>query len=181
MNTPISYTSHRDKQDGYNYPSVENQRSVEDALETFLLYEVGFGGRVTDVSETRVEIVTSVMNCLDTTVFEGTAEAMLPLVQVAVVAVKVQAETRTPSDHVMDRIMEITKGNPLLIKLSSGMLIGEDHLRRIMLYGLGLPQEDIERWSSLRVSNKELLTSLMWAHAGDCTYEEAYQMCAQPR
>lgn len=60
-----------------------DERGLERSFRYLVEAELGWGGKVTELTETRIVTVTYVLDCVDTTIFEGCAEEMLPLVKVA--------------------------------------------------------------------------------------------------
>lgn len=62
-------------------------QSPVDALASLCLSELGYGGHVTLLTQTKIEVQTQITSYIDRTVFEGTAEEMEMLVQAALAAV----------------------------------------------------------------------------------------------
>lgn len=121
----ITVTFKRDKGDGYDYGTFVNEKSVGRALTEFIVFELGYGGEIIDISETSVSVLTKVLGCYDTTTFSGTKEEMKLLIEAGCIALKLYAEKRTELiDGHADKIIKLTEGKPLLVNLSSGIILG---------------------------------------------------------
>lgn len=126
----IIVTSTRDI-DGQHHDLGTYVKNVGQALESLVIYELGYGGRITELSATRAVVKTTVMNCLDTTIFEGSEEDMAPLVHVSALAAKHHGfQDERSKQEALDAVMAFTKGNPLLIKLGGDLIIGQYTVRR---------------------------------------------------
>ena len=55
---------------------VKHETTTEKALKSLIDAELKFGGRIKDLSPTKVVVETQVLSCLDTTYFEGPQEEM---------------------------------------------------------------------------------------------------------
>jgi hypothetical protein len=122
------------------FAPIVNETSIQKALENLLIYELGYGGIVTDITPTSVTTVSHVMGCVDTTIFTGSEEEMQLLTIAASIAVNrdlVEAvygkNESGMADAISDYILRVTEGKPLLIEMGSGMLIGKINARLIMI------------------------------------------------
>src|SRR3990167_9526311 len=79
----IKQTSLRRLEDGTNILLGKGEVPSTKALENMVLFELGFGGFVTDLSPTKVVVETHVLGKKDTTIFEGPPEEMEFIVKVA--------------------------------------------------------------------------------------------------
>jgi hypothetical protein len=104
-----------------------------------LIYEIGYGGRPIEVTPTRISIRTLVMSCVDTTIFEGSEEEMIPLL--SALGAYFSAVDTTSQEEMVERIIELTGGNALLVTMGSGLIMGREILRRIFLMALGIQAE----------------------------------------
>lgn len=136
----------RDKGYGELYGPDVHERPLDKAFEYFAMYELGFGGRVTDFSETSVTTVTRVMNCVDTTRFEGTAQELQPFLQLAAVHTclltddKVLDALSSAAFQTMERMFSKPGGgvSPLKLKLGGDQIIGQLSLKVSLLTAFGL-------------------------------------------
>jgi hypothetical protein len=106
----------------------------KEALELLVKYELAFGGKVADVSKTFLRVKTKVFHCMDTALFEGTEEEMLPLLQIAHLYTQEVLNEKDPKvfENMADFILEKTGGKPLFISLGADILAGNHRLRRII-------------------------------------------------
>jgi hypothetical protein len=139
---------HRDKGNGEVYGPDVYERPLDRAFQMFALYELGFGGQVTDLTETSITTVSWAMNCKDTTLFEGTAEELKPFLQLAVVHCGLMAndETRNALSgaafQTLERIFSSPGGgvSPLLLKLGGDQIMGEMSLKVSLIAAFDLGQ-----------------------------------------
>lgn len=123
------------------------------AMETFVAYELGFGGRVSNVVTTDVvtiEVQTRVMGKLDTTWFQGSVTDMRPLLVVAA------QHSRVWKDHSQElidsclKVMEwqgLVPGRPLFITMAAPHIAGELSTKTALLIAMGFSEwEDVERF-----------------------------------
>jgi hypothetical protein len=79
----IKVNVRRDKGGGEVYTFEEKIVSTTKAFNQIVRCEFLFGGKVTEITETKIVVKTNVMGCLDTTSFEGSAHDMEPIVKMA--------------------------------------------------------------------------------------------------
>lgn len=100
--------------------------SMEDAMESLVKYELGYGGQISDVKasgdRTTIEIKTRVLSCQDRTVFDGPKDEMMPLLQAC--KVWMEAGKRVDMGKVASDLCHAMGGNALLITSSAGLAIG---------------------------------------------------------
>jgi hypothetical protein len=77
---------------GAEAPVMVHERTKSAALTSLIKYEIGFGGRIIEVTPTRVVVTTTVLGCKDVVIFSGDAEEMRRLVLAAQAAACVFAE-----------------------------------------------------------------------------------------
>jgi hypothetical protein len=113
---------------------ARHETTTERALKSLIDAELKFGGRIKDLSPTKVVVETQVLACLDTTYFEGSKEEMEPLVVISYYYAKAQAEQR--DGIVEDAVSEYeklppnVKGSPFFVVNLSPMIFGNATLRR---------------------------------------------------
>lgn len=64
---------------GHICPPIVRELTAIGALIRLMLYEVGYGGEVTRVTKSRIDVRTQVLNCVDHVTFDGSEEEMRPL------------------------------------------------------------------------------------------------------
>lgn len=127
----IKIKSQRDN--GGQCSAIIRDESVAEAFELLVVYELGYGGRVVDLTEERIVVETHIMGCIDLTTFSGPKEEMALLVKAAVVASQLDPiKMEGVSDRLIEEILEITKGIPLLLKLGSGRFVGTARVKLAM-------------------------------------------------
>ncbi len=77
---------------GAEAPVMVHTRTSADALTSLVKYEIGFGGRIIEVTATRVVVSTTVLGCKDVVIFSGDVEEMRRLVLAAQAATYVFSE-----------------------------------------------------------------------------------------
>jgi hypothetical protein len=116
------------------FPTEKCQKPIGDALETLVIYELGYGGRITKFTKESITVVTNIMSCEDTTEFKGSLESMKPLtdfIQYYALALK----NENFQNHA-DEVLAMTKGIPLLVKMSSGLIVGQSRIKRAIILAL---------------------------------------------
>lgn len=145
-----------------------DQTRIRDAAEMLVSMidtEIGFGGQFITIEENEVAIQTHVLGKRDISIYKPVDQSNAPIFQkfleCAVIATAIknqQMQEGTPlHEQMIDRVMEVTKGNPLMIKMGSGVISGAPVARRIYAYlscfeDLGLLK------NLLNVSAKDLKT-----------------------
>lgn len=155
---------------------------IDDALVRLVKFELGYGGQVINIdfeaSKSLVTVETFVMNCRDVTEFQGSSSDMAPLVHIASAHARLMA-TKYKSkmlEEVVAHVMEVTGGNPLLIKLGAGIIQGEVTLRYLMAALAGFDEDTTDRLSKMRVEDIAAVVTLV--HQGDCDITTALQLAA---
>lgn len=177
MTTPlITVTANRTRGSEKPFAPIICKKDVDAALYSLAKCELGFGGSVTDVTETKIVCVTRVLDCVDTTSFEGDKESMYLLVEMCLVYMELRSTTeRVYPDHLVDRVMKITRGVPLLVKMGAGMIVGE-HLVRLALIALIGDLTFVERARDMRIA--DLCAVLSLVRKCECSVDEAFALAA---
>ncbi|MFC1598582.1 hypothetical protein ACFL2U_01030 [Patescibacteria group bacterium] len=141
---------------------VEREQSSYDALGTMIFSELGFGGKIIELTETRIVTLTTVMAAIDTVIFEGTQEEMLPLLQTAYYYLKAGEN----HDEIMEQTLkqweslpEEVKGKPLFVTTLGVWAFARNRLKAAALLGMGITdKEDLE--AGMEVSIQDLATTV---------------------
>lgn len=134
----------------------QGSREVEPlaALTTLVEAELAFGGNITEATGTKLIVVTRVMSCIDTTVFEGSAEEMQVLNETVYFYFLACKEQDTVIEGVLADLARIPNGkggSPLIINMAAPMLMGSNRLKRATLFALGLnTDEDVATGMAMR-------------------------------
>jgi hypothetical protein len=153
----IKQTNMRQK-DGQVFGPDVYEKSLAKTLESLLLYEIGYGGTVTDLMPTKVTVLTRVMGCIDTVTLEGSEEDMELIVEAATLSIATDpyndANDMKYREAVIDRIMSATSGSPLRIKLMGDMIKGESHLKVLLISLILKEEQTINQYGSVLVKLK---------------------------
>ena len=149
-------------------------KTLDQALESLLIYEIGYGGQVVELEPTKVVTKTHVLSCVDFTEFVGSVEEMQPLVATAALCVKHDVRRNNASfDAAAEAVMNVTQGNPLLIHLGGDYILGQYSLQNILAAVLGF-EPQLNDLSML--SKKDALAAMILAYEGSCSIDEAIQL-----
>lgn len=137
-------------------------RTVKEALQQLIVSELGFGGRITQMEEDKICVDTYILNCRDVTTFEGSQEDMSLLFEAGVTSIQI-SQCKNPAlfDQQVDKVMEITKGNPLLIKLASPMIFGASNIK-LLLVNMLLQEENDDIAKKLLSAKNDDLFEAVW-------------------
>lgn len=145
------------------YDLGTSDKTVMGSLKLLLDCELKFGADVTDLGKTSLTVVTRVLDCIDTTVFSGDEVAMKWLIDTASAYSVLKAQLFKPEvrDVMVERVMRMTGGLPILMQLGTGMIVGTPTTQAAVV--AVLVQEDpalIDKISDKSYS--ELMTMLEW-------------------
>ena len=130
---------------------AQRQVTVGRALESFLVYELGYGGRVTRVFPELIEVKTVIPGWVDRVLFQGTEKELAPLLQALTVFLQVKQK---PS-IVVDSVWKQLEGeNALILSHLGPILVGASIVKLTVLCLLGLTNpEEIEFAMSMEVQS----------------------------
>lgn len=175
----IKVTNERTRGAEMPFEALTFVRSIDAALNSLVEFELGYGGRVVSLDPTRIVVVTYIMNCRDTTTFEGSVDDMKLLVEVSVNMELIRAETQSPGNKLFDtvtsNIMRVTNGNPLMVKLASGLLMGQP-LTKLALACCFKTEDKAFVSRLLKLSIKDLCALLCLVRRDGASLEEALDL-----
>ena len=145
----IQTVSYRTK-DGYVCPPVKATRTISDALQLLVEFELGYGGRVADVGPAFIETHTEVLGCKDRLTFKGSEKDMEPLLAVCAASHGLFREAIL-NDKVGDALIKVTKGKPLLLCNYGPILVGTGVMKGVMSQLLNL--SDVEKIKKLKLGD----------------------------
>lgn len=179
----ITYTNVRNNS-GRIYEDAPQQRTISRALELMLIYEFGYGGRLIELTPTKVVVRITIMACVDVSAFEGSEEDMKLLTEAAYLATEYHPlKPKAPEaykDAAMDVVMRVTKGNPLLINMSYGILLGTPAVKAALIDMIRSEDEAIIK-ELLELSPKELLPIMMLVRQDGVSVTDALELAkAEP-
>lgn len=148
----IQVTNNRIRGNEPPFDPVIHSYSADKVLENFIMFEIAYGGRITSVDLTRVDCVTRVMGCLDTTTYQGSVEEMALVVEAAVTSLECSmlSKENTYPDTVIDIVRQVTHGVPLLVKLGADMIIGSSLAKKVLIVMVG-SEEHVPALMKLRI------------------------------
>lgn len=159
------------------FSAIICEKTVDKALTTLLLYEIGYGGIIVTLESTKVTVVTGVMECIDTTTFTGDVEEMALLTEAAAFSIimnPMQKHARKEyTDSVVNTVMEVTKGNPLLIKMSSGIVIGNSTLKNTLM---AMCQNEEAIIELKKLNTKDLMAIVIMVRLEGVSLKEAMEL-----
>lgn len=139
----IRITMSRDR-DGEHFDQGSRQEAPLEALRVLVQAELGFGAEITEASGSRLVVVTRVLACVDTTIFEGTPEEMEALNQTAYYYLAACQEQDTVMEGVLADLARLPNnagGNPLIISMAAPMLMGRNRLALASMRAMGIADE----------------------------------------
>lgn len=137
----IRFTNLRTRGNEPPFEPLVFQRSATAGFNSLVASELAFGCSVVGLTQTRIETVTHVMSCVDTTIVEGTEEEMSLLVEATCLYLESQGPQQVDryTDAIVTKVMALTKGVPLLVTIGAEMIVGTSHATRALLTMLGDP------------------------------------------
>lgn len=90
--------------DGYEYPSLERKLLPSQAVTHILRFELGWGGRVIEATETSLTLRTSCMSKVDVDTYSGTPAEMETLHRAVSIWAQLRGIARCMTDAVADRV-----------------------------------------------------------------------------
>ncbi len=135
---------------------INKPTKTGDAIVSAIQHELGFGGEVTELSETRLTIRTIVMGCVDSTTFEGTVEEMQPLFEACMAFLAVSEQ----KDIDVNFKQLSVKGTirPLVAVNFLPIAIGQTRMRKTFITLLSETEEDIPLF--LKLSENDLIAAV---------------------
>ena len=169
---------------GHQCPTDTCEVSVKSALESLVVYEIGYGGQITDITKTKVAVRTLVMDCVDTAEFTGTEEEMKLLVEAAALSLGTSPMAASVPEAyrqaALDEVMKVTKGIPLYMKLGGGMLLGGFTLKSLLIIMIG-PESEEQTVFLTKQSNDELFTMMTMVRLEGYTLADVFEIMATPK
>lgn len=143
--------------DGGHHTQPSFGKSIERALIHLVVYELGYGGMVTDITETSVSVSTKIMGCLDKVTFKGTAEEMKALRMVAAAHagswLTAQDEMIEATVKTLNRTLGDKAGSPMLLTMCAGFAQGAVSTPVALAMAFGLGEADtklvVEHWGGM--------------------------------
>ena len=135
--------------------------SVVRALGSLMLYEIGYGGRVVAINQTKIITETRIFSCVDTMIFEGEEREMEPLLRGVYFATQAQHEEGfidSSVDYQIRLLGEEMKGVPLYIEMTYPFVVGRV-ARPAMMLALGYAEEEDIR-AAMHLRTEDMVPAL---------------------
>ena len=160
----IRYTALRDNGGGMSKMS-EYEQSASQALESLVVYELGYGGRVSSLSLTKIVIETQILGVKDKTIFEGSENEMAFLVKVAALHASLMNKRGNRDMFIekaasfLDELSEGVRGNTLLVTTLAPFILGSHSATVALLLGASVTEEETLK-SLIPISLKDLTAAV---------------------
>lgn len=151
------------------------QRSPEDGVYSILKYELGFGGRVISMDESRVTLRTNVMGKVDTVIVTLETKEERQLMFTMLHHWHDASKEVDGNKELIQILCEKLEGNPLLITHGLPVFLGEHKIRRTMLLCLGLADKP-EVVTALRGHDDASMVAIAELVSEGHTWEEALEV-----
>ena len=152
------------RHNGEEHKLPERTVPISKALNSLVEFELGYGGNIVELTESRVVVQTRVMNCVDTTVFEGSAEDMRPLAEVA--GYYLMVSSGEANEKVISSVVDALgshgsgKGlNTLLFTNLAPLMVGAKRVKMACVLALGVEDEESAR-TAMGIDYKDLIAML---------------------
>jgi len=148
---------------GAHCDPIIRQQSITDAMQSLVIYELGYGGHIREITPTKLVVFTQVLAAQDTVTFEGPKDEMLPLLKFCAVYAKIcqhQQITDVVIDHAMNLLGDLS-GKPLFVTGAMPMFIGQDRIKLACLAWINIEDEVVIKRAAC-MSTKNLLQIVMF-------------------
>jgi len=139
----ITYTNTRYEPDGRLCHAMEPQQiSVGHAVIRLVRYELGYGGSIRELTPTYIKVYTNMMGRYDIVEFEGSEEAMLPLMAaVSAWAYGKEMKGREHIKAVANKCIESNFNRPIQVAMM-GMLMFSGWVDPVLCVAAGLDEDE---------------------------------------
>lgn len=165
--------------DGTEYPSADREMGAFEALKFMIKFELAFGTEVFEMNDTSLKMVTNVMGCIDTTIFEGECEEMEWINKAAAVYTMIRSKMFLPEfrDKMVAKVMHFTSGNPLLVETCSLQILGGSFAKgTVVAMLMEADPTQVEVLAKYDIS--ELLTMLEWKVVDNLALSDILEVAA---
>ena len=148
---------------GEDHPPIVRKQSVNDALESLVIYELGYGGKIIKIEHTKLVIFTQVLGAQDTVTFEGPEDEMLPLLKFCAVYAQVSDHdeiNKAVINNALNRLGPLS-GKPLFVTGALPMFVGQSRIKLACLGWINIEDETTIKRAA-RMNTKDLLQIVMF-------------------
>lgn len=153
----------------YSLPTLDFENPLE-AVGHLATAELKWGARVTEVTETSIEVLVSgIFGCRDVSIFEGPADEMQPIFELVYFYLEAMAEHREEIMGQMTKDIRRVLGDrvigfPLTEALTS-MLLGRNRLKTAVMLACGITVDEIE--VGMRFSLEDIIAAIQLIREGE--------------
>ena len=146
------------------FEPIVREAHQDDALKSLAIFEFGYGGQVIETpTSIRVAVRTDIIDCIDTTTFEGPEYEMAMIYKVAVCHLAINVQCR---EQIVDGAVNLAeclpqscRGVPLYLSMMAGHFLGANSTRSALLMAFDVVDEaDIKAGAQLKLP--DLLAAL---------------------
>lgn len=140
----ITQTNFRENGSGVKIDYGPGPRPFPLALRSLVIYELGYGGMITELLPNRVTVETRILHTKDTTTFEGAGEDMQFLAKVAAFHALIleTKESRTAlidgAANYLQTLPREVGGLPLFINMAAPLLLGRPSAATALILAMGI-------------------------------------------
>lgn len=143
----IQYAQKRDKQ-GEIFNFVTQQRTSNQARAAMVVYELGFGATVVQLTPSRIVLQTRIFGDIDTVTLEGSAEEMRDCVLTAAYYAMTRERQEQITEAALGMLATTLGANkhrkgmtPLILKMASPLIIGHTRVALAAMLAAGIEDE----------------------------------------
>ncbi len=163
---------------GHEHEPLIDKVSELCALRSLIQYELGYGGVITNLSSSEVEVRTKVLNKTDFTIFTGEPEEMKRLVRVAAFHSQMLAQlSPSASADVVRELLGDQAGNPFLFTNLAPLVIGNSAKLTFCVALAEVPEERLEQFA--RVGWDDLFAAFEMAEADGLSFIEVFNLLVE--
>lgn len=167
---------------GEQMPEDVRQVGEYAALVRLLCFELGYGGIITEVTRSKVIVVTRIMNCVDTTIFTGPESEMRRVFEIASLWVLVKHDIgdricQGMAQECCEKWPESVRGKALFVRNLGPILIGQHMTKVVFLTYSGIDNDDDVK-AAVGFELNDIITAVELRDEGFCTFREALAAAA---
>jgi hypothetical protein len=146
----IRHDAGYEHEDGHDFGEL--RRSPEEGVYTIIKYELGYGGRVTALSDEGMTVRTRVMSKIDTVYVKFETPEEKDMMACALYHWYKASDEVMKDDTMLSKAFELTGGNPFLVANGLPLVLNQEKVKRTLLLALGLADkpEIVVRLKTLR-------------------------------
>jgi hypothetical protein len=172
----ITITQFRDKVGERFEQATRRYNDPLEAVAHLARVELAWGGHVVDVGENHIKVETQLPCYLDTAIFEGPTEELMPLFEL--VHFYMEASEKY-GDLIVDETVNYTRhlpvgvrGVPLFLVMMAPLLAGSNRLKVAVMLACGVQDEnDIKAGLGAKID--DLVAAVQLSKDGHCSFREA--------